>query len=274
VLGERLARVLAHIGAHPDGDLRVQTLSRVAGLSPFHFHRQFSGELGVGVHQYVKLVRLRRASTQLAFRAYPILAVALDNGFESHEAFSRAFSRAVGQTPSAFRAKPSWAWLQAARDRLRVARVAPTLTEVRCVDFPSTRVAALEHRGDLRTLGDSIRQFIAWRKQHRLGPSVSATYNLIDDQRFELCAATTRLIEPNPQGVIAKTIAGGRCAALRHRGADAALFETVRWLRERWLPTSGERLRAAPLVLQRLRLFPEVPEAEAVTDVFLPLEPK
>jgi AraC family transcriptional regulator len=272
VLGERLARVLAYIGAHPDGDLRVHTLSRVAGLSPFHFHRQFSGELGVGVHQYVKLVRLRRASTQLAFRAHPILEVALDNGFESHEAFSRAFTRAVGQTPSAFRAKPGWAWLQGARDRLRQAT--PTLTDVRCVDFPSTRVAALEHRGDLRTLGDSIRQFIAWRKQRRLGPSVSATYNLIDDQRFELCAATTRAIEPNPQGVVAKTIVGGRCAALRHLGADAGLFETVRWLRERWLPASGERPRAAPLVLQRLRLFPDVPEAAALTDIFLPLAPK
>jgi AraC family transcriptional regulator len=272
VLGERLSRVLAYIGAHPDGDLRVQTLSRVAGWSPFHFHRQFSGALGIGVHQYVKLVRLRRASTQLAFRARPLLEVALDNGFESHQAFSRAFARAVGQTPSAFRAKPAWAWLHGAQAQLQQ-RASPTQA-VQCVDFYTTQVAALEHHGDLRTLGDSLRRFIAWRKLNHLGPSVSATYNLIDDQRFVLCAATTRPIAPNPHGVVAKTITGGRCALVRHQGSDHALFETVNWLRAQWVPASGERLREGPLVLQRLRLFPDVPEAHARTDVFLPLEQK
>ena len=44
-----ITRVLSHIEAHLDEDLSVDTLSTVAGFSPFHFHRQFSAYTGIGV---------------------------------------------------------------------------------------------------------------------------------------------------------------------------------------------------------------------------------
>ena len=42
----RMARVLDYIDRHPDGDLRLETLSRVAAFSKFHFHRQFGATFG------------------------------------------------------------------------------------------------------------------------------------------------------------------------------------------------------------------------------------
>jgi AraC family transcriptional regulator len=45
----------------------------------------------------------------------------------------------------------------------------------------------------------------------------------------------------------------------------------VRFLYATWLPASGQEPREFPLYLQRIRFFPDVPEHEAVTDVFLPL---
>jgi AraC family transcriptional regulator len=151
---------------------------------------------------------------------------------------------------------------------------------VTIVDFPETRVAALEHRGDPRRLGDSLRAFIEWRKQNRLPPRVSATFNLLYDDpattapeafRLDLCAATERSVAANPFGVIGKTIPGGRCARLRHVGSDDTLGEAVRYLYATWLPGSGEEPRDVPLFVQRVRFFPDVPEAEAVSDVYLPL---
>ena len=47
----------------------------------------------------------------------------------------------------------------------------------------------------------------------------------------------------------------------------AALF-----LYRDWLPASGEEPRDFPLYCQRVSFFPDVPEHEAVTDLFLPLE--
>jgi len=151
---------------------------------------------------------------------------------------------------------------------------------VRVVQFPATRVAVLEHRGSPLRLGDSIRRFIEWRKAHKLPPRLSATYNIVyndpdetpaEEFRFSLCAATDKPIEPNDAGVTALTIPAGRCALLRHVGSDDQLGRSIWHLYASWLPASGEELRDFPLFMQRLTFFPDVPDSEAVTDIYLPL---
>ena len=148
----------------------------------------------------------------------------------------------------------------------------PERRQVEIVHFPETHVAAFEHRGDPRHLGHSIARFIAWRKQNHLPPRISATYNIVyDDFRYDLCAATNQPIAENAFGIVAKTIPAGRCAVLRHIGSDEHLAATVRYLYSEWLPDSGEEPRDFPVFFQRVRFFPDVPEHEAVTDIFLPL---
>ena len=153
--------------------------------------------------------------------------------------------------------------------------------DVKIVVCTATRVATLEHRGDPQLLATSIRKFIAWRKENKLPPKISATFNIIYDDpdatppadyRFDLCAATDRDIADNDFGVVAKSIPGGRCAVLRHVGADTTLGESVRYLYATWLPQSGETPRDFPAYLQRVQFFPDVPEHEAVTDIFLPIQ--
>jgi AraC family transcriptional regulator len=280
----RFRRVLDHIDAQLGGELTVEALSAVAAFSKHHFHRQFSELFGIGVYEYVRMVRLKRASYLLAFRDDRIIDVALDSGYDSHEAFSRAFKRTIGQTPSEFRERPQWAPWHAAYRRvtdMRSEHMKPSSPrDVNIVDFPETRVAALEVGGDPDELANGIRRFIEWRKQNRLPPRLSATFNIVHDQRgegapgehrFDLCAATDRGVPDNPLGVVEKTIPGGRCAVLRHIGSDDTLPDTVKHLYATWLPASGEELRDFPLYFQRISFFPDVPEHEAVTDVFLPL---
>jgi AraC family transcriptional regulator len=281
---ERFRRVLAHVEAHLGEDLSVEALSGVAAFSKFHFHRQFAQLYGMGVFRYVQLVRLKRASFELAFRDRAIMEVALDCGYESHEAFSRAFKKAFGQTPSEFRAGPQWpSWLESYQPlkELRSTHMStdPRPEDVRVVDFPETRVAALEHRGDPRRIGDSVRRFVEWRRENRLPPKLSATFNVWWEDpngapekfRLDLCAATEREIAPNAQGVVAKTIPAGRCAVVRHAGSEDTLERTIGYLYRTWLPASGHEPRDFPLFFQRLTFFPDVPENEATTDIFLPL---
>jgi AraC family transcriptional regulator len=160
-------------------------------------------------------------------------------------------------------------------------KTAHQLDQVRIVDFPATRIAVLEHRGDPRLLGDSIRKFIEWRKQNHLPPKVSATFNIVygsptdgapEDYRLDLGAATDGDVADNPLGIACKTIPGGRCAVLRHIGSSDLIGETVSYLYRDWLPDSGEDVRDFPLYFQRVKFFPDVPENEAITDVFLPLK--
>jgi AraC family transcriptional regulator len=152
--------------------------------------------------------------------------------------------------------------------------------EVRVVNFTATRVATLEHRGDPARLDESVDKFRTWRRQNGLPPAASATFNILYDKppasdpgefRFDLCVATEREIAMNELGVVAKTIPGGKCAVLRHVGAEAGIGETLYCLFAQWLPGSGAELRDFPVFFQRVSFAPEVPANEAVTDVFLPL---
>jgi AraC family transcriptional regulator len=213
------------------------------------------------------------------------MAIALESGYESAEAFSRAFKKALGQSPSEFREQPQWESWHATyqpSSELRRSHMKPQTQaeQIRIVQFPETRIAVLEHRGDLQRIGDTVRQFIAWRKHNSLPPRISATYNLFyddpaqvapEDFRMDICVATNKEIPANEYGVVAKTIPAGRCAVLRHVGSNDTLPATVHLLYAEWLPQSGEELRDFPLFFQRVSFFPDVAESEAVTDVFLPL---
>lgn len=277
----RLGKVLDYIEAHLGEALTVERLSRVANFSKFHFHRQFADYIGTSVARYVLLLRLRRASQQLAFdRGAKIIDIALEAGFENPESFSRAFRNTFGQSPSQFRRQPDWeSWHE--RYRFRVQERNQSV-QVEIVNFETTRVAALEHRGSTQRVNDSVAQFIAWRKESGLSPrqsrrSFGIAYDNPDTTepaqfRFDICGEVTAEVPSNPQGVVLKTIPGGRCARVRHHGSHTRIGESIYPLYRNWLPESGEELRDFPLYFHYLNLMPETPENELVTDIYLPLK--
>jgi AraC family transcriptional regulator len=284
---ERFARVLEHIEANSETPLSIDDLSGIAAFSRHHFHRQFSGFLGMSAYRYVQFIRMRRATWRLAFRPeMSVNEIALATGYEGPEAFARAFRQYSGQSPSDFRVQPDWAeWHSRFRPfiQLRQTTMSTIATPgpVRVTAFPATRVAKLEHHGSVLRLGDSIRKFIEWRKANKLPPHLSGTFNIVhndpdetppEEFRFDLCAATDRPIAPNDAGVVEFLIPAGRCALLRHRGSDDQLGRSIMHLYASWLPTSGEELRDFPLFMQRLKFFPDVPDSEAQTDIYLPLK--
>ncbi len=282
---ERFARVLEHIEAHSEEALSIATLSGIAAFSRYHFHRQFSGFLGMSAYRYVQHLRMRRASWRLAFREEQSIAdIALASGYEGPEAFARAFRQFSGQSPSEFRAAPDWTeWHSRFRPFTHLRTTTMNMSaapSARVVTFPATRVAMLEHRGDPMRLGESIRRFIEFRRANRLPPSSSATFNIVYDDpdetppgdfRFGLCAAIDRAVPQNDAGVVEFLIPAGRCALLRHRGSDDQLGRSIRHLYSHWLPASGEEPREFPLFMQRVAFYPDVADSEAITDIYLPL---
>jgi len=133
---------------------------------------------------------------------------------------------------------------------------------VEIVQFETTRVAALEHRGPAEKVNDSVARFIAWRKESGLSPKLlSRSFGIAYDNpdttdpdqfRFDICGEERAGLPPNPQGVLSKTIPGGRCARVRHLGTHARIGESIYPLYRDWLP--------------------DTPENELITDIYLPLK--
>lgn len=62
-----------------------------------------------------------------------------------------------------------------------------------------------------------------------------------------------------------------RCALLRHTGSDDQLGRSILHLYSQWLPGCGEEPRNFPLFMQRVTFFPDAPDNDAITDIYLPL---
>jgi AraC family transcriptional regulator len=101
--GERIAAVERYIGQHMDERLDRDVLAAVAGFSVPHFHRLFTAHVGENIASYVRRARMQRAGRKLRMGAVDIAEVALAAGYDNHAAFSKAFKRQFGLSPSEFR---------------------------------------------------------------------------------------------------------------------------------------------------------------------------
>ena len=283
----RMQRVLDHIDRHLDDDLDLESISRVAAFSKFHFHRQFSAVFGLSLHRYVQLVRLKRASSRLVGGAgESIIGIAMDAGYDAPDAFARAFRQRTGQSPSAFRKAPDWAsWLAAfgpvdtARSKLM--QIIFDADDVTIVDVPPTPVAVIEHRGDRADFAGTRQRFIDSRNAAGLSPATSQTFMIFRSERepenpadysVDLCFATDGPVADDPW-VKPGVIPGGRCAVLRYPGNTTNLEPAAHYLYRDWLPQSGEEVRDFPVYSRRrLSLIPDVPAHEVVLELFLPLK--
>ncbi|MDB5438945.1 MAG: AraC family transcriptional regulator [Caulobacteraceae bacterium] len=101
---DRLAELLAWMEAHLDQPLTLETIAARAGLSPYHFSRLFSARMGRSVMMHVRGRRLIKAAQRLTGDPeVRLVDLAFDSGFESQEAFTRAFGRVFGVAPGRFR---------------------------------------------------------------------------------------------------------------------------------------------------------------------------
>lgn len=88
-------------------ELSGEALASRVHLSRFHFDRLVSAAAGEPPARLRRRILLERAAYRLITTDADLLEVALDAGYASHEAFTRAFSRAYGRSPSRWRRKPT-----------------------------------------------------------------------------------------------------------------------------------------------------------------------
>lgn len=95
-----------YIKRNDNDSLSLGYLSRKYGYSEFHLSKKFKEISGMRFRDYLRYRRLAFALKELRDTETGILDIALQHGFSSHEAFTRAFKEAYGITPSEYRRHP------------------------------------------------------------------------------------------------------------------------------------------------------------------------
>jgi AraC-like DNA-binding protein len=99
----RTVEALLYIDEHSREPLTLADIAGGVGLSPFYFLRSFRAHFGLTPHQYLLRRRLADAAALLVGGRGSITSIAYDVGFGDLANFIRAFHRAVGCSPRAFR---------------------------------------------------------------------------------------------------------------------------------------------------------------------------
>lgn len=99
---EMFKRVQNYIDEHVCEKIELTELAELAGYSPFYFSKIFSENMGMPVTGYIRIRKLQYAMCSL-LEGEKVLDVAIKYAFESHEGFTRSFTRLFGSTPSTVR---------------------------------------------------------------------------------------------------------------------------------------------------------------------------
>lgn len=279
---ERAIALLEHAVAQGESLPDLARLAQAAAFSPFHFHRVYRALTGETIGRTVARLRLQRALRLLASPETPVTEVALAVGYETPQAFARAFRGATGATPSQVRSDP--AALEAAGQRLAPppaasAPAAPLRVEV--VSLEPFRVAALRNVGPAEELDRAYGCLFAWAGARGLLDTLAGLYGVPHADRrdtppaeyvFDAMLAFGAQVADDPDaGVRVEVLGGGRYARVRHVGPFDALEDTTDRLLAEWLPGSGESLRDAPIHHCYLDDPEHTPAALLRTDIHLPI---
>ena len=98
-------RMQNYIGARLREKITLKQLAEAAGYSPWHSARIFKELTGRTPFDYIRSLRLSRAALALRDEEYKIIDVAFDFVFDSHEGFTRAFSKEFGLPPKKYSKK-------------------------------------------------------------------------------------------------------------------------------------------------------------------------
>lgn len=102
---EMLRRILDAVAEDPSAPHTLAAMARRAGVSPRHMTRLFHDEMTMTPARYVEQVRMEAAQAMLEESDNPMATVARRTGFGSPESLRRAFTRNLGTTPGAYRAR-------------------------------------------------------------------------------------------------------------------------------------------------------------------------
>jgi AraC family transcriptional regulator len=249
-------------------------LAQVANFSAFHFMRVYRALAGESLGATIQRLRLRRAAHLLAGTQQTVSEISGRVGFDTPQAFARAFRQHFGVAPSEARQA---AFMAQPRDSIQPKQESAIRVDI--VALQPFRVVVLRKRGTDADLAEAYGALFAWMAQRGALEAIDGIWGLpYHDRRessaehceFDCCLATGAALEAG-DGVAIGEIGGGEFLRHKHVGTYTRLDEShdavLRFaLDNQW------NLRDAPIVHEYLNDPESTPEDQLQTHVYVPVE--
>ena len=275
---ERIERVVDALLSAPADAHSVESLAAVANMSAYHFHRVFRTVMGETVHTTMRRVRLSLAADRLARGRETVGRIAESAGYESPQAFARAFRGFTRTAPAEYRRRYRPAG-PAAHQRPAVGTTFDDTIEI--VEEPACGVLAMRHDGTIAAIPSSSRRCWRWLLRSALLPRVRQTIGVIyldpgETNGFHYyCAVVVDADDRAFPDVVALALPGGRYARYRLRGPASLIASAFLTMQREWLPRSGfEFDDARPLLEQYVDDALSRSDEGPITDLLLPVRPR
>jgi AraC family transcriptional regulator len=249
------AKALWIIERNSDQTLSLGELARACGVSRSHLAHAFGSATGLSAMKYLRGRRLSRAAEALAGGAPDILSVALDAGYNSHEAFTRAFRDRFDMTPESL------------RERGRVDGLPLTTpVEIKTGEAQPRLRPRFEQYGQMQVVGLSARYSFEntigipaqWQRFMALRDDIPYQAEDIpigvaqipdEEGQFRyLCGIEVAGFGDVPSGLESAVVAACRYAVFEHNGHVSGIYDTYARIWNEALPEAGCVVAEAPLI--------------------------
>jgi AraC family transcriptional regulator len=260
---ERIQHGVDFIETRLDQDLPLADVAKAAGVSQWHFQRLFKALTGETLKTYIRSRRLAASLERLLDTNLRVLDIALMAGFESQEAFARAFKQAFGLTPQKYRSlrdkslflkKPRFdeEYLQQLD---RNVALTPEIYQQAPLLLVGVRTVFYSVDSDKNNIGQELPPLWAaflTRLAEIPNTVPGVCYGVVrqeraDSERLEYHAAiAVTHVAALPAGMVSLTVPPGTYARFEHRGPAPRIDHTVSYAYATWLAGSSYRHTYAP----------------------------
>ena len=260
-------------------NLTLEDIATACGVSKHHLAHAFGQTTGRSVMQYVRGRRLTDAAQALAGGERNILDLALQTGYSSHEAFSRAFRAQFGVAPESVRSAGSLDGLavlapMTAPTRRVVEGVAPRVmskAEIRAVGLP----AHYSYDAAAANIPGQWQRFMSLAGQipdQRPGIPIGIADKVDADGGFDYtCAVEVSAFSTIPTDCVRMSIPAHRYAIFEHRDHVSMLHLTYASIWDEWLGLHGLSGANAPAIERHKDTF-DPRTGDGGVDIWIPVE--
>lgn len=239
-------------------NITVNDVAKETGYSYYHLTRLFKSMFGESVGSYIKKRRLVSSTKELLYSDKKVIDIAIGSGFESSEAFSRAFKSIYKVSPIEYRknridvfvGKKKKLELDFMRHLVGNITIKPVIKEIEKIKVIGIKDKVILENNSLPDLWEKF------RKVHHIVPNtlpskrvfgiceaISEIHLVSESMEFnEIIGLEVNSYDVIPNSFVSKTIKEGKYAIFTHTGSLDNLDKTYEYIWGTWFLSSKEEL--------------------------------